>query len=103
MAEDSLGQHKNTKPLWTKIFVGFKVALDIKKLLLAAGGILATSLGWWVLAVIFFNMRSLPQPVDYVGGDKSEEQNKVGWDEFKQARTRWNLLYEMAGPAPNPA
>ncbi len=100
MAEDSLGQRKETKPLWTKIFTGFKVALDIKKLLLAAAGILTTALGWWVLAVIFFNMRAMPQPDSYVKKDGTVEQQQAEWGEFKNARARWNLLYEMAGGAP---
>ena len=38
MAEDPIGQRKEMKAPWTKIFTAFKVALDLKKLLLAAAG-----------------------------------------------------------------
>jgi hypothetical protein len=97
MAEDSIGQRKETKAPWTKIFTAFKVALDVKKLLLAAGGILAMAAGWWLLAVVFFNMRSMPQPGDYLSA-KNDAEKEEGWKEFKLARKRWNLLYELAGP-----
>ncbi len=54
MAEDSIGQRKEAAAPWTKIFSSFKVALDFKKLLLAACGILAMAAGWWLLAAIFY-------------------------------------------------
>src|SRR5205085_464890 len=83
------------KAPWTKIFTAFKVALDVKKLLLAAGGILAMAAGWWLLAVIFYSMRSMPEAKDYVASAADKEE---GFKEFKVARKRWNLLYELAGP-----
>ncbi len=46
---------------WTKIFTAFKVALDLKKLLLAATGIFLVWIGWWVLAVTFSWLRG-PAP-----------------------------------------
>src|SRR5947209_2924820 len=98
MAEDPIAQRKETRAPWTKIFTAFKVALDVKKLLLAAGGILAMAAGWWLLAVIFYNMRSMPQPVDYLVNAKSDAEKDEGWKEFRLARKRWNLLYELAGP-----
>jgi len=36
MAEDPIGQRQETKVPWTKLFTAFKVALDMRKLLLAA-------------------------------------------------------------------
>src|SRR5258708_5015993 len=41
MAEEHVGP-RPAAWAWTRIFSGFKVALDLKKLLLAAAGILAT-------------------------------------------------------------
>src|SRR5437762_3163720 len=99
MADDPIAQRKETKAPWTKIFTAFKVALDIKKLLLAAGGILSMAAGWWLLAVIFYNMRAMPQPADYLANAKTDADKDEGWKDFKLARKRWNLLYELAGPA----
>ena len=39
---------------WTQLFRGFWIALDPKKLLLAAMGILIMAIGWYLLAVVFF-------------------------------------------------
>lgn len=100
MAEDSLGQRKEVKAPWTKIFTAFKVALDFKKLVLAAAGILVMSLGWWFLGWFFFTTRSLPQPADYLANAKTETEKEEKWKDFQMARARWNLLYEMAGPSP---
>src|SRR5262249_33286645 len=80
---------------WTELFRGFQVALDPKKLLLAAGGILAMSLGWYVLAWVFFNSHTEP-----TWGDGKE--GKYGsWAGFQQERQQWNLLYKAAGPLPS--
>ena len=43
---------------WTQLFRGFWVALDPKKLLLAAAGILVMAVGWWLLAIGFFDWLS---------------------------------------------
>src|SRR5437660_9473080 len=93
MAEDPIAQRKEMKAPWTKIFTAFKVALDVKKLLLAAGGIVAMAAGWWLLAIIFYNTRAMPQPADYVASAADKEE---GFKEFRLARKRWNLLYELA-------
>ncbi len=98
MADDAIEQRTERKAPWTKIFTAFKVALDVKKLLLAAAGILAMAAGWWLLSVIFYNTRSVPQPVDYVAGATTEAEKEESWKAFRQARERWNLLYELAGP-----
>ena len=49
------------KAPWTKIFTAFKVALDMKKLLLAAAGIVLVALGWWLISLTFYNTRSFPE------------------------------------------
>src|SRR5437660_3115723 len=73
MAEDHIGQRTETKAPWTKIFTAFKVALDPKKLLLAAAGILAMAAGWWLLAAAFYAPRALPQWGDYWSDIKEEK------------------------------
>jgi hypothetical protein len=98
MAEEQNEQRKDIRASWTKIFTAFKVALDVKKLLLAAAGILTMAAAWWLLAVIFYNMRSMPQWADYSANAKTDEAKEEAWKEFKVARKRWNLLYELAGP-----
>ena len=49
---------------WTELFQSFKVALDPKKLLLAAAGILVMAFGWWVLAAIFYDSQTEPRWTD---------------------------------------
>jgi hypothetical protein len=100
MAEDQVGlrtEAPRSLPLWTRLFTGFKVARDPKKLLLAAAGIVTMWVGWWVLSVIFYNARSKPIWDNFKG---TFEKNEDSWKAFKEARNAWNLLYEMAGPGP---
>src|SRR5438093_773625 len=105
MAEEQIGMRKDNPrelPSWMKLFTAFKVALDPKKLLLAAAGILVMAFGWWLLAVIFFDIFASKRPEDWQtyrvrNADVKEEE---AWQDFKQARNRWNLLYEMTGPVP---
>ena len=87
-----------TKAAWTTIFTAFKVALDLKKLALAAAGILLASLGWWVLGVSFYGMRAFPEWKNYEK-ENDEDKRKVQWSNFKSDRASWNLLYELAGDA----
>src|SRR5262245_58741763 len=104
MAGEQLGQRKDTWGTlapWTKLFTAFKVALDPKKLLLAAAGIVAMWFGWWLLSVVFFSAARSTPPVwsenwiSQYDGDKER-----AWKAFKQDRNSWNLLYEMAAPIP---
>lgn len=95
MAEEIIGQRQETKAAWTKIFSAFKVALDPKKLLLAAAGVLAMSFGWWVLGWVFYAPQSTPP--EWVAYKPSEGDEREAWVHFKGVRQRWNLLNEMAG------
>ncbi len=100
MAEDHLAQNHESRWPVAKIFTAFRVALDLKKLLLAAGGMLATAAGWWILATIFYGPTRIPEWKDYSPTEnKSDESIKAAFHNFKRDRTRWNLLHEMAGPA----
>ncbi|HEV3237229.1 MAG TPA: hypothetical protein VGZ25_09595 [Gemmataceae bacterium] len=87
---------------WTELFQGFRIALDLNKLLLAAAGIVVMSLGWWVLANIFYYQK--PVYKDYhaaneKGGDEIEKNNKA-WAHFKADLAQWSLMHQAAGPGP---
>jgi hypothetical protein len=111
MVDDQVGPRDGQPrelPLWMKLFSGFRVALDPKKLLLAAAGILVMAAGWYVLSVAYYGMRG-PKPdwSDYeanlgnYAGEKPDEKRDNAWRDFKQARRNWNLMYRMAAPLPN--
>jgi hypothetical protein len=80
---------------WTALFDGFRVALDPKKLLLAAGGILVMAIGWQILGWAFYSSRTEPA---WASGEW--ERSQAGWDKFKTERNKWNLLHEAAGNVP---
>ncbi|HZZ82296.1 MAG TPA: hypothetical protein VFE62_27610 [Gemmataceae bacterium] len=85
------------KTPWTKIFTAFRIALDLKKLVLAALGIFFVWLGWWALGGLFYHTRGFPEWKDYEDTKKPEER-KAQWDYFKAKRASWNLIHELAGP-----
>ena len=63
MAEDRMGSsnhESHTYWAWTELFRTFQVALDPKKLILAAAGIFVMWAGWWLLSIIFYNARAKP-------------------------------------------
>jgi hypothetical protein len=78
---------------WTELFRGFQVALDPKKLILAAGGILVMAIGWWFLSYIFFSFNG-KEPL---WGDGTYSS----WSAFQKERKNWNELYEAAGDFPS--
>jgi hypothetical protein len=94
MAQES-SQEQPRAP-WTKIFTAFKVALDVKKLVLAAAGILCVWLGWCAIGWTFYFFREFPEWKNYEV--KEPEQLKARWTLFKAKRASWNLLHELAGP-----
>jgi hypothetical protein len=94
MAEDQVGPRKDSLRdyfLWTRIFHTFKVALDPKKLLLAAGGIVVMALGWWFLSWAFYNSRGVPERSAYARTEQGE-------NDYDVARKRYQLLETTAGP-----
>ena len=105
MAEDQAGLRKDyLKELapWARLFSAFKIALDPKKLLLAAAGILTMAIGWYVLAIVFFALVPSTPPKwgkDYEGYN-DKDKKYVAWQSFKRDLQRWNLMYEMAGTPP---
>jgi hypothetical protein len=64
---------------WIDLFQGFRVAMDLNKLLLAAGGILVMAFGWWVLAAVFHTQK--PQWMEYQKGATSDTI-AAKWAEF---------------------
>ena len=101
--------------LWTEIFRTFQVAVDPRKLLLAAAGILVMSLGWYALSQVF--MTKAPDrkdesrygtavvkakvgdkdPLtgkDLVEADYDREANRL----FSRDLEQWRTLDALAGP-----
>ncbi len=62
--------------LWTEIFRTFQVAIDPRKLLLAAAGILVMSLGWFALSKLF--AADAPQRADEARYGSAVVRAKVG-------------------------
>lgn len=93
---------------WTNIFRSFRIALNPKNLLLAAGGIVVMSLGWWILSMVFAGIRAKPVwPTDYptaeyqAGSSETISPEMKAWEAFKRDRSSWSLLYEAAGRKPD--
>ncbi len=89
---------------WTEIFRGFQVALDPKKLLLAAAGILVMWFGWWVISGIFFNSRKEPVESDYplanfkTAGETESEAEANRRAVLRVEEYKYELLERTAGP-----
>ena len=102
MAEEHVGAEGKRPLAWLKIFSGFKVALDLKKLLLAAAGLLAVWLAWWFVSWIAYALPGRAQAG--VGprlrrprqGRQGERAGRRA--DFKAPGGLWNLLHELAGP-----
>src|SRR5262245_47650794 len=107
MAEDKVEQREfNVRQMlpWTELFRSFQVALDPKKLLLAAAGILFMSLGWCVLAWVFYSMSSKPEWNSYDSNEFLAKANNdptvatnLAWAKFREDRAKWNVLHRTAG------
>lgn len=93
---------------WTALLRTFLVALDPFKLIVAAAGILATALGWWLLSYVFFNSWTEPKSEEAELKDRKNGYIKDGMDEEKaltrataeytvEAR-RYETMRRLAGP-----
>ena len=108
MAEERIGTadgEARTYWAWTELFRTFQVALDPKKLVLAAVGIFAMWVSWWLLAVIFYNSRSEPRHSDYDTAyyqkkyELSEpDAQKKADDEFNRDLAEYTHFKSLAGP-----
>jgi hypothetical protein len=76
-AESAFARPKRT--LWTEFFRCFWIALDPRKLLVAAAGILATSFGWWLLASVTWGLANEPK-ADSAAYGKAQMIKEVGKD-----------------------
>lgn len=95
---------KSKPASWTKLFGTFLVALDPFKLLVAAGGVLATSLGWWLISIIFYYSWSIPKESDYASkkfpeNTSEEVRDQLRKEAFNKDLSSWALMYELAGPS----
>jgi hypothetical protein len=99
---------------WTNIFRCFQVALDPRKLFIAALGILAMSFLWWLLSNVFYSKAPTPNDPEYSNsaiqreyeGKKKpdgsnytpEDFSRIGAERFKKDYEQWQVLDQLAGP-----
>ena len=79
---------------WTELFRCFKVAVDPNKLLLAAAGIFAMAVGWWLLALLFGAPYQSAAPLQCRRHGR-KGGGKLG--RYKAQRDSWNLMHRTAG------
>ena len=86
-------------PSWTQILRTFLVALDPFKLLIAAFGILATAIGWWLISLVIWSMWSKPKEEDFKPAPDAKEQEQSAELKSQQeaAFKRYEFMKEMAG------
>lgn len=98
---------------WQEIFRCFQVALDPRKLLIAAAGILATWLGWYVLSSVFYRKAPDPKAAEYTvavvqkdfenkkksdgSSYSTEEIEREAKKRFDRDWNQWAVLNNLAG------
>jgi hypothetical protein len=85
---------------WTELFQGFRIALDLNKLLLAAAGIVVMAIGWWVLAYVFYYPKPIFKDYSRVSDESPEDRNNKAWADYKRDLAKWTLMHKAAGPGP---
>jgi hypothetical protein len=100
---------------WMEIFRCFQVAIDPRKLLVAAAGILAMSFGWYVLSACFYYKAPDPNDVKYSNkaildgfGAKINPRTNLNYNEadateiakenYTADYEQWKVLADLAGP-----
>src|SRR5262245_43881653 len=99
---------------WTEIFRCFHIALDPRKLFVAAVGILVMSFVWWLLSLVFYYKAPNRDDVNYGNdyilkelGDKKkpdgnnynqDDAKKIGDERFAADFEQWKVLDSLAGP-----
>ncbi len=89
--------------LWTRLFGTFQIALDPKKLLLAALGIFVSWALTCAVSATFFSMKSEPQVKDYVPdpyvkrGDSEEVARRKAQDAYLQDKAEYDFARSIAG------
>ncbi|MFO0848612.1 MAG: hypothetical protein U0871_08665 [Gemmataceae bacterium] len=101
----------------SQLFRTFQVALDPRKVAVAAAGVLATALGWFLLSYVFYGMvGAKPERADDTrygnsvvrkqlpdkkadGKDYSEEDLRAEGDRvFLKDFNQWKVAHDLAGP-----
>ena len=98
---------------WTEIFKSFQVALDPRKLLVAAAGILVMSFGWYLLSTVFWYAEPLPENDAYSNKTMEKRKDKpktelkgeelegyyrdLGKAEYERDHKQWKTLHALAG------
>jgi hypothetical protein len=93
MADGTTGSLTAPAAPWTRLFSAFRIALDLKNLVLAAAGILATAAGWYLLSVAFYTS---DRPT-FSSTETDLKKRAAAWKEKKIERDRWTLLHRLAG------
>ena len=100
---------------WARIFDCFKVALDPRKLFVAAVGILAMSIGWYVLSSLAYYKAPVREADNYsnavIGKELAnskkpgtnenyaeEDFTRIGQERFERDHAQWKILADLAGP-----
>jgi hypothetical protein len=97
---------RNSLP-WLELFRGFQIAIDPRKLLLAAAGIFVMSLGWWALSYVFDTRK--PDWDDYrtkalaKASESKDSDEKAAlaaeWGKYRADLDDWNVRHRAAGAA----
>jgi hypothetical protein len=99
---------------WTEVFRTFQIALDPRKLVIAAAAILVMSFGWFVLSYMFWYQAPNPNADDYsvatmqrVVGERPNPKTNQPWTpedlaaegrrRFDVDFARWGKLDQLAG------
>src|SRR3954447_2168446 len=106
MADGTIDGRGPARPvaLWTELFRVFQVALDLKKVLLAAAGLLATGLVWYLLSWVAYSVTAKPQlsspkyAFEKYGGGASAKGQKERLQDFTADLESWKVLHQAAGP-----
>jgi hypothetical protein len=95
---------------WMELLRTFLIALDPFKLLVAAAGILATAVGWWILSALYYGAWSEKDANNreseindrrtaYVKDGKNEDEAKNRAEsEYNAEYDRFKLMHDLAGP-----
>ncbi len=98
---------------WTEIFKSFQVALDPRKLLVAAAGILVMSFGWYLLSTVFWYAEPVRESDAYSNKTMEKKKDKPKTElkpeeleqyyreqadsDFDRDHKQWKTLHSLAG------
>jgi hypothetical protein len=99
MAEDRFSSPPPPRETWqfTNLFRTARVAMDPRKLLFAAAGLLTMSIGWYGISWIAYSIYSQPKKADYTATDAAEEAEQHR--KFNEDTDFWLQFHRLAGSA----